>query len=249
MIGIGAISPHYIIGIALGAGVYGFFMLCEGAFKVQDDIPPWFIWVHHIGFHTYSYRVFMYNEFHTIEKFDAGAPFANGMDLLKFYSFDTVDVGRPRRRHHIASPCLTPLPCYIPLLGGPRPRRPRRLRHLLPRLLRPRPVLLPHWTSLRAVEKKGVASMRRGAGGSEEERVAGRGRLGCLGLVEDIRAGDCKLKFTDWGRVGLEDWDVLVGLRLICLTSLCCPVVAACSRHVAQSSKDQIVVGLLYLFL
>jgi len=91
---IGAISPHYIIGIALGAGVYGFFMLCEGAFKVQDDIPPWFIWVHHIGFHTYSYRVFMYNEFHTIEKFDAGAPFANGMDLLKFYSFDTVDVGR-----------------------------------------------------------------------------------------------------------------------------------------------------------
>jgi hypothetical protein len=48
------------------------------------------------------------------------------------------------------------------------------------------------------VEKKGVASMRRGAGGSEEERVAGRGRLGCLGLVEDIRAGDCKLKFTDW---------------------------------------------------
>ena len=41
---IGAVSPHYIIGIALGAGVYGFFMLCEGAFKVQRDIPPWFIW-------------------------------------------------------------------------------------------------------------------------------------------------------------------------------------------------------------
>ena len=96
---IGAISPHYIIGIALGAGVYGFFMLCEGALKVQDDIPPWFIWVHHIGFHTYSYRVFMYNEFHTIKQFDAGAPFASGMELLKFYSFDTVDVRRPRPRH------------------------------------------------------------------------------------------------------------------------------------------------------
>jgi len=91
---IGAISPHYIIGIALGAGVYGFFMLCEGAFKVQDDIPPWFIWVHHIGFHTYSYRVFMYNEFEPIKNFDAGAPFASGMELLKFYSFDTVDVAR-----------------------------------------------------------------------------------------------------------------------------------------------------------
>lgn len=96
---IGAVSPHYIIGIALGAGVYGFFMLCEGALKVQDDIPPWFIWVHHIGFHTYSYRVFMYNEFHTIKQFDAGAPFASGMELLKFYSFDTVDVSRPRPRH------------------------------------------------------------------------------------------------------------------------------------------------------
>ena len=54
---IGAIAPHYIIGIALGAGVYGFFMLCEGAFKVKDDIPGYFIWVHYIGFHTYSYRV------------------------------------------------------------------------------------------------------------------------------------------------------------------------------------------------
>ena len=96
---IGAVSPHYIIGIALGAGVYGFFMLCEGALKVQDDIPPWFIWVHHIGFHTYSYRVFMYNEFHTIKQFDAGAPFASGMELLKFYSFDTVDVSRLRPRH------------------------------------------------------------------------------------------------------------------------------------------------------
>merc|ERR1711998_286809 len=68
---IGAIVPHYIIGIALGAGVFGFFMLCEGFFIVKDDIPPWFIWVYHIGFHSYSYRVFMYNEFEPIEKFVA----------------------------------------------------------------------------------------------------------------------------------------------------------------------------------
>ena len=163
---IGAISPHYIIGIALGAGVYGFFMLCEGALKVQDDIPPWFIWVHHIGFHTYSYRVFMYNEFHTIKQFDAGAPFASGMELLKFYSFDTVDVSRPPPQHHTPLPRHTPLPCYIPLLGGPRPRRPHRLRHLLPRLLRPRPVLLPHRTSLRAGEEGGGVD----APGEEEER-------------------------------------------------------------------------------
>src|SRR5690606_8818850 len=39
-----AIVPHYIIGIALGAGFYGFCMLCEGFLLVRDDIPPWFIW-------------------------------------------------------------------------------------------------------------------------------------------------------------------------------------------------------------
>jgi hypothetical protein len=206
MIGIGAISPHYIIGIALGAGVYGFFMLCEGAFKVQDDIPPWFIWVHHIGFHTYSYRVFMYNEFHTIEKFDAGAPFANGMDLLKFYSFDTVDVGRPRRRHHIASPCLTPLPCYIPLLGGPRPRRPRRLRHLLPRLLRPRPVLLPHWTSLRELwRRKGWRRCAGARGGRRRSAWRGEGGWRAWGLW--IRDTGWRLQ-AEVQRLGVWDWRI-----------------------------------------
>lgn len=68
-------------------------MLCEGAFKVKDDIPGYFIWVHYIGFHTYSYRVFMYNEFEPIDHFDAGAPFASGDELLRFYDFENVDVG------------------------------------------------------------------------------------------------------------------------------------------------------------
>ena len=80
--------------------------------------------MHHIGFHTYSYRVFMYNEFHTIEKFDDGAPFKDGPELLEFYSFDTVDVGRPRpptapdslTTPSFTSPlttCCIPLRCYI----------------------------------------------------------------------------------------------------------------------------------------
>lgn len=50
--------------------------------------------MYHIGFHSYSYRVFMYNEFEPIKEFDDSAPFASGHELLKFYSFDKVDVGR-----------------------------------------------------------------------------------------------------------------------------------------------------------
>ena len=36
---VGAIVPHYIIGIALAAGIFGFHMLCEGFFKVKSEIP------------------------------------------------------------------------------------------------------------------------------------------------------------------------------------------------------------------
>ena len=51
-----ALVPHYIIGIALGAGVYGMFMLSEGFFILRDDIPKYWIWSYYIAFHTYSFR-------------------------------------------------------------------------------------------------------------------------------------------------------------------------------------------------
>ena len=58
-------------GIAVGAATYGFFMLCEGFMVIKDDIPPWFIWGHYIGFHTYSFRPFMVNEFEPIKHFNS----------------------------------------------------------------------------------------------------------------------------------------------------------------------------------
>ena len=57
-----ASTPHYIIGIALGAGFFGMFMLAEGFMVPKDAIPPWWIWAHYIAFHSYSFRSFMYNQ-------------------------------------------------------------------------------------------------------------------------------------------------------------------------------------------
>ncbi|KAL1504553.1 hypothetical protein AB1Y20_010953 [Prymnesium parvum] len=85
---IGSCVPHYIIGIALGAGQFGFFMLCQGFFIVRDEIPGWFIWGHYMAFHTYTFRAFMRNEFHPIEKFN-DPRFGTGDAVLAFYSITT----------------------------------------------------------------------------------------------------------------------------------------------------------------
>jgi hypothetical protein len=74
-------------------------MLVEGFFIVKDDIPPWFIWVHYLAFHTYIFRAFMANEFEPIASFDelpGGAPaqFSSGRAVLEFYSMADVAIGR-----------------------------------------------------------------------------------------------------------------------------------------------------------
>jgi len=86
-----ALVPHYIIGIAMAAGCFGFFMLCEGFFKVRDDIPPWLYWGHLIAPHTYTFRIFMVNEFELIDDFNSSR-FENGTDVLEFYDMDDADI-------------------------------------------------------------------------------------------------------------------------------------------------------------
>lgn len=83
--------PHYIIGMALVAGLYGMNMLCEGFMILKQDIPGWFIWGHYMAFHTYAYQAFMYNEFHSISSITSGQ-FANGVDVLEFYSMRTTKI-------------------------------------------------------------------------------------------------------------------------------------------------------------
>lgn len=63
--------PHYIIGMALVAGFYGMFMLCQGYMIVKSQIPDYLIWGYYIAFHTYSFKGFMHNEFKDIASFSS----------------------------------------------------------------------------------------------------------------------------------------------------------------------------------
>ena len=90
--------PHYIVGIAAVAGVYGLFMLFQGFMLVPDDFPSWLKWTNYVAFHTYSWRTFMYREFAGNSDFDtirvdsnSTIGFATGNEVLEFYQIDDVD--------------------------------------------------------------------------------------------------------------------------------------------------------------
>eukprot|EP00521_Asterionellopsis_glacialis_P007500 CAMPEP_0195282398 /NCGR_PEP_ID=MMETSP0707-20130614/1285_1 /TAXON_ID=33640 /ORGANISM="Asterionellopsis glacialis, Strain CCMP134" /LENGTH=536 /DNA_ID=CAMNT_0040341363 /DNA_START=81 /DNA_END=1688 /DNA_ORIENTATION=- len=57
------IVPHFVIGMAIVAGLYGFFMLFMGFMLVPSEFPDWLSWTYYVGMQTYSWRVFMYTEF------------------------------------------------------------------------------------------------------------------------------------------------------------------------------------------
>lgn len=82
---IGAAVPHYIIGIALGAGIYGMFMLCEGFMVPRDTIPGYWIWAYYIAFHSYSFKSFVYDHFSHVD-----TPTAK--EILQRLDLEDVDV-------------------------------------------------------------------------------------------------------------------------------------------------------------
>mmetsp|Transcript_11779 Transcript_11779/g.27031 ORF Transcript_11779/g.27031 Transcript_11779/m.27031 type:complete len:682 (+) Transcript_11779:59-2104(+) len=94
-----AIVPIYIIAMALGAGVYGMFMLGEGGLILPGNIPDWWIWNYHIAFHTYAFESLMWTEFdgNTFEcnpngsRIEQACPFPNGETVLRFFDMNDVD--------------------------------------------------------------------------------------------------------------------------------------------------------------
>ncbi|KAL7679405.1 hypothetical protein Plhal304r1_c080g0166401 [Plasmopara halstedii] len=51
------------IGIALGAGVFGMFMLCEGFMIPSASIPTYWKFGYYLAFHSYSFESFVFKQF------------------------------------------------------------------------------------------------------------------------------------------------------------------------------------------
>eukprot|EP00565_Helicotheca_tamesis_P005736 CAMPEP_0185727946 /NCGR_PEP_ID=MMETSP1171-20130828/3465_1 /TAXON_ID=374046 /ORGANISM="Helicotheca tamensis, Strain CCMP826" /LENGTH=638 /DNA_ID=CAMNT_0028396591 /DNA_START=36 /DNA_END=1952 /DNA_ORIENTATION=+ len=84
--------PHFIVGMALVAGFYGLFMLLQGFMIVPSEFPGWLEWSYNVAFHTYSWRTFMFNEFHNQIFPDAEeAGFGNGNKILEVYEIESVN--------------------------------------------------------------------------------------------------------------------------------------------------------------
>lgn len=96
---ISAVVPTFIIGIALGAAIFGAYMLVCGYFLLQKDIPGWWIWMNYIVFHKYAFEGMMANEFsgqnYTTSAGDCTYDynhdgFVTGTEILSFYDYQDV---------------------------------------------------------------------------------------------------------------------------------------------------------------
>jgi len=85
------VVPHFVIGMAVIAGLYGFFMLFQGFLLLPSAFPSWLRWTYDIAFHTYAWRTFMYSEFADKDVIFEG-PYQSGEEVLE--AFEIADVDR-----------------------------------------------------------------------------------------------------------------------------------------------------------
>ncbi|KAK1932326.1 ABC transporter G family member 15 [Phytophthora citrophthora] len=62
---VAACVSHFIIGMAVGAALFGWFILCMGLFVPRPAIPDYWIWGHYLGFLSYGFEALMHNQFHS----------------------------------------------------------------------------------------------------------------------------------------------------------------------------------------
>ena len=100
MMMIAAIVPHFLMGIAAGAGVMGMFMIVCGFFQYTEALPGpvWRYPMHYMAFHTYAFSGLMRNEFEGTEGWQCSGSqpghFActmSGEQVLEFYQVGNRD--------------------------------------------------------------------------------------------------------------------------------------------------------------
>ena len=64
------------------------FMLLQGFMLVPSEFPDWLKWSYHIGFHTHSWRTFIFKEFKGQELPDADM---DGDQVLKLYKIKDAE--------------------------------------------------------------------------------------------------------------------------------------------------------------
>ncbi|KAG7377677.1 hypothetical protein PHYBOEH_000745 [Phytophthora boehmeriae] len=84
---IAACVPHFIIGMALGAAVFGWFILCMGLFVPRPAIPNYWIWAYYLGFMSYGFEALMHNQFDNESSDESRA-------ILSRFGFENADLGR-----------------------------------------------------------------------------------------------------------------------------------------------------------
>mmetsp|Transcript_23111 Transcript_23111/g.82550 ORF Transcript_23111/g.82550 Transcript_23111/m.82550 type:complete len:246 (-) Transcript_23111:67-804(-) len=69
MFAVAAVVPHYVVGMAAGAGAYGFMMLVQGFFVVPANMPVYWKWARYIAMQYWSFTAVMRDEFRGAGKF------------------------------------------------------------------------------------------------------------------------------------------------------------------------------------
>mmetsp|Transcript_47254 Transcript_47254/g.118992 ORF Transcript_47254/g.118992 Transcript_47254/m.118992 type:complete len:667 (-) Transcript_47254:105-2105(-) len=106
VVAVSAVVDSFIVGLAIGAALFGLWMLLCGFFVVENNIPPWYLWATWLSYQKYSFQGFMYNEFmgqtYTCDTSADGrclCPFPDlnencvleGEEILAYYGYDSPD--------------------------------------------------------------------------------------------------------------------------------------------------------------
>ncbi|KAG7378531.1 hypothetical protein PHYPSEUDO_009944 [Phytophthora pseudosyringae] len=84
---ISAVVPQFIMGMALGAAIFGWFILVMGLFAPGPAMPQYWRWAHRLGFLSYSFEALLFNQFGG----DASLP---SQAVLDKFVPDEVHIGR-----------------------------------------------------------------------------------------------------------------------------------------------------------